>query len=50
MSTADMLQAINDKTGSAAANELQTYNGQIANMNNQMSDLQEMVGGVLVGP
>jgi hypothetical protein len=48
MSTADMLQAINDKTGPAAANELQTYNGQIANMNNQMSDLQEMVGGVLV--
>jgi len=48
MSTAEMLQAINDKTGSAAANELETYNGQIAHMKNQMSDLQETVGGVLV--
>ena len=48
MSTTDMLQALNAKFGPAAQNELQTYNGQIANMNNQMSDLQEMVGGVLV--
>jgi len=48
MSTADMLNAINEKTGPAAQNELQTYNGQIANMQNQMSDLQELVGGVLV--
>ena len=48
MSTAEMLQALNNKFGPAAQNELQTYNGQIANMNNQMSDLQEMVGGVLV--
>ena len=48
MSTAEMLAAINERTGSAAANKLQTYNGQIAAMNNQMSDLQEVVGGVLV--
>jgi len=48
MSTADMLQAIIDKTGPAAQNELNTYNGQIALMKNQMSDLQEVVGGALV--
>ena len=48
MTTADMLQAIIDKTGPAAQNELNTYNGQIALMKNQMSDLQEVVGGALV--
>ena len=48
MDTAEMLQAINDKFGSAAQNELQTYNGQIAQLNNTMSDFQEMVGQVLV--
>ena len=48
MTTTQMLEALNQKFGPAAQNELQTYNGQIANMNNQMSDLQEMVGGVLV--
>lgn len=48
MATADMLQAINDKFGPAAQNELNTYNGQIAKVNNQMSDLNEQVGGILV--
>ena len=48
MSTADMLKAINDKTGPAAANELKTYNGQMENMKNQMSDFNEQVGKVLV--
>lgn len=47
-SAAEMLQKINDKTGPAAQNEMQTYNGQIANLNNQMSDFQELIGGVLV--
>ena len=48
MDTAEMLQAINDKFGSAATNEMETYNGQIANLNNTLSDFQEMVGKVLV--
>jgi hypothetical protein len=49
MATSDMLQAINDKFGPAAQNELNTYNGQVANLTNQMSDMQEQIGGVLVG-
>ena len=48
MDTAEMLQAINEKFGSAAQNEMQTYAAQIAQMNNVMSDFQEMVGKVLV--
>ena len=48
MDTAEMLQAINDKFGSAAQNELKTYTGQIEQLNNQMSDFQETVGKVLV--
>lgn len=49
MDAAEMLKAINEKFGPAAVNELQTYNGQIENMKNKMSDLNEQVGGVLVG-
>jgi hypothetical protein len=48
MDTADMLQAINEKFGPAATAEMQTYNGQMAQLNNTMSDFQEMVGKVLV--
>ena len=48
MSATEMLQALNEKFGPAAQNELQTYNGQIAHMNNQMSDFNEKVGKVLV--
>ncbi len=48
MSTADMLQLLIDRTGPAAQNELGTFNGQIALMENRMSDLQETVGGTLV--
>jgi hypothetical protein len=48
MTTAEMLQALNDKMGPAAQNELQTYNGQMANLQNQMSDFNESVGKVLV--
>ena len=49
MAAAEMLQAINDKFGPAAQNELNTYNGAMANVENQMSDLNEQVGGILVG-
>ena len=48
MDATQMLEALNQKFGTAAQDDLKTYNGQIANMENQMSDLQEMVGGVLV--
>lgn len=48
MDAAAMLQAINDKFGPAAQNELNTYNGQMQHLGNQMSDLNEQVGGVLV--
>jgi uncharacterized protein YbjQ (UPF0145 family) len=48
MSTADMLNAINDKTGPAAQKELQTYNGQMEHLANQLSDFNEKVGKVLV--
>ena len=48
MATADMLGAINEKFGPAAQNELNTYNGQMANLQNQMSDFNESVGKVLV--
>jgi hypothetical protein len=48
MTTAEMLQAINDKFGRAAQNEMQTYNGQIAQLHNTLSDFQELVGQVLV--
>ena len=48
MTTAEMLQAINDKMGPAAQNRLNTYNGQMANLQNQMSDFNESVGKVLV--
>ena len=48
MSATEMLQALNDKFGPAAQNELQTYNGQMANLQNQMSDFNEKVGKVLV--
>jgi len=48
MSTTEMLTALNDKFGPAAQNELNTYNGQMANLQNQMSDFNESVGKVLV--
>ena len=48
MDTADMLQAINEKFGPAATEEMKTYNGQIAQLNNELSDFQETVGKVLV--
>lgn len=48
MDTAEMLQAINEKFGSAAQNEMQTYTAQVAQLNNTMSDFQEMIGKVLV--
>ena len=48
MSTADMLQLITDKTGPAAQNEMQTFNAQIARLNNMMSDIYEGGGKQLV--
>jgi len=44
MSAAEMLQAINTKTGNAAQNDLKTYNGQVENMANQMGELDETIG------
>ena len=48
MDAAQMLQAINEKFGSAATNEMQTYGGQIAQLQNHMSDFQETIGKVFV--
>ena len=48
MSAAEMLQAINDKVGPAAQNELNTYNGQMANLNNKMGEVHETAGKQLV--
>ena len=45
---ATTLQQISDKFSGSAAADLQTYNGQVAQLNNQMSDFQETVGKVLV--
>src|SRR5688572_4761184 len=43
MDTAEMLQAINAKFGPAATEEMKTYNAQIAQLNNELSDFQETV-------
>jgi hypothetical protein len=48
MTATEMLDAINQRFGPAAQNELNTYNGQLENMNNQMSDFNEQIGKVLV--
>jgi len=48
MSTVEMLGKINDKVGGAAQAELQTYNGQMEQMNNQMGEVNETVGKLLV--
>jgi len=42
------LQQISDKFSGSAAADLQTYNGQVAQLNNQMSTFQSTVGKVLV--
>ena len=47
-STADMLKAINTRVGKAAAGELETYNGQVEHMKNELSDFNETVGKVIV--
>lgn len=48
MATADMLQAINEKFGGAAQNDLKTWNGQVEQMHNQLGDFNEQVGKVIV--
>jgi len=48
MSAAEMLQAINEKVGPAAQNELNTYNGQMANLENRMGEIHETAGKQLV--
>jgi DNA-binding phage protein len=45
---ADVLAAINEKFGGQAQKDLETYNGQMAQLNNQLGDFQEQVGKVLV--
>jgi hypothetical protein len=48
METADMLKAINAQVGGAAAAELETYEGKMANLSNRMGDAEEQVGGFLL--
>jgi uncharacterized protein YbjQ (UPF0145 family) len=49
MAAADMLNAINDKVGPAAQNEMQTFGAQLERMNNMMSDIYEGGGKQIVG-
>jgi hypothetical protein len=48
MDTADMLKAINAQVGGAAAAELETYEGKMANLSNRMGDAEEQVGGFIL--
>lgn len=45
---AAVLEAINEKFGGQATAQLETYNGQMQALNNQMSDFQERVGKLIV--
>jgi hypothetical protein len=47
-SMAEVMEAINDKFGGQAAAQLDTYNGRMANLGNQMGDVQEKVGQLIV--
>jgi len=48
MTTTEMLEALNTKLGPAAQNELKTFNGQMANLNNQFSNIHEQGGQMIV--
>jgi len=44
MSAAEMLQAVADRASGSNLRDLQTYNGQIENLKNQMGELDETIG------
>lgn len=48
MGAADMLRLINEKTGPAAQNDMQTFNAQLDRLNNMMSDVYEQGGKQIV--
>ena len=47
---AQVLASVNSRFGGAAAAELKTYSGQVANLANQWDDVKEKIGALLLGP